>query len=265
MYTTTKGGYNSKHPADFMMLRPEGIQSYIILIVKSNARFQIGKNCFHVNANSAVIIGPSIPYSYSSVDGEYKNDWLYFDTSDPAFEEKYSFLLHHPIPLADAIIYTQYIRNIVWEHDYASEKYRHQNISMLIQLVLNKLAQERDNDHFTQKYSSYASGLRELRLTMQSQPGKNFTPEELSRKLNVSPSYFQFLYKDFFGIPFKTDLINMRLDHARDLILGTTLPMEQIALESGYNNEIHFYRQFKSKTGMTPNEYRMTMRPQQML
>ena len=113
MYTTDRGGYNSKHSADFVMLRPEGIQSYIILIVKSNARFQIGRDCFQVNANSAVMIGPNIPYSYSSVDGEYKNDWLYFDTVDPAFEEKYGCLLHHPIPLADALTYTHYIRNIV--------------------------------------------------------------------------------------------------------------------------------------------------------
>ena len=85
-------------------------------------------------------------------------------------------------------------------------------------------------------------------------------PEELAAQINVSSSYFQHLYKDFFGIPFKTDLIDMRINHARDLILNTTLTFEQIALMSGYSNETHFYRQFKTKTGMTPKEYRITMK-----
>ena len=265
MYTTIKGGYNARHNPDFVMIRPEGIRSYIILIVKSKSRFQIGTDCFQVEANSAVIISPNISYSYSALHGEYKNDWLYFDTDDPGFMEKYQSLLHRPIALTDVFAYTQYIRSIVWEHNYGSQKYRHQNISMLIQLILNNLTYELENDIFIPEYNSYASGLKELRICMQSQPGKNFTPHELARKLNVSPSYFQFLYKNFFGIPFKTDLINMRLDHAKDLLLYTTLPIEQIALESGYNNDIHFYRQFKTKTDMTPTQYRMAMGPQQMI
>ena len=90
---------------------------------------------------------------------------------------------------------------------------------------------------------------------MQSQAYKNFTPAELAASLDVSPSYFQHLYKEFFGIPFKTDLINMRIEYAKDLILNTNLKLEQIALMSGYSNEIHFYRQFRQKTRMTPREY----------
>ena len=39
----------------------------------------------------------------------------------------------------------------------------------------------------------------------------------------------------------------------------TPLTFEQIAYTSGYTNEIHFYRQFKKKTGMTPGEYRISM------
>ena len=90
---------------------------------------------------------------------------------------------------------------------------------------------------------------------MQSRPEKNFTPGELAEKLKVSPSYFQFLYKSFFGVPFKTDLIQMRLEYARELIVETDLTLEQIAQICGYNNEIHFFRQFRAKTGMTPREY----------
>jgi len=46
------------------------------------------------------------------------------------------------------------------------------------------------------------------------------------------------------------------VDYAKELITSTTLPLEQIAYACGYSNEIHFYRQFLRKTGMTPGEYR---------
>ena len=90
---------------------------------------------------------------------------------------------------------------------------------------------------------------------MQSQPYKGFTAREMAESLEISPSYFQHLYKEFFGIPFKTDLINIRLDYARGLILNTDLKLERVAQLCGYNSEIHFYRQFREKTGMTPREY----------
>ena len=90
---------------------------------------------------------------------------------------------------------------------------------------------------------------------MQSQPYKNFTSREMAEELGISASHFQYLYKHFFGIPFKSDLINIRMDYARDLILNTDLKLEQISQLSGYNSEIHFYRQFREKTGMTPREY----------
>lgn len=264
MYTIFRGGYNSRHSKSFLMSRPNGLDCYIILIVKSQALFQIGEESFTVEPNTAFIIHPGIPYQYSALDGDYKNDWLHFNCSDDFFERKYAQLFNRPILLNDGLQFSQYIQHIVWEKSYADAKYRDQNMSMLFQVLLNKLLQELETAHLSGAYNPYASRLQALRLTMQSQPYKNFTLAELADKLNVSPSYFQFLYKDFFGTPFKTDLINMRLEYAMDLITDTNLSLEQIALMSGYSSEIHFYRQFKKKTGMTPREYHVSMKPKQM-
>lgn len=259
MYTIYRGGYNSKHPEGFRLSRPNGIYCYLFLIIKSEAYLQIAGEEFAVQRNTAVIIRPNVPYQYSGTEGEYKNDWLYFDSSEEDFEMEYGELFHRPIPLSDVIQLTQYVKNIVWEKSYAPEKYRKQNVSALMQVLLNKMYQEAMNVKTQSEYSPYAAGLRELRLNMQSRPEKNFTPMELAEKLNVSASYFQFLYKNFFGVPFKTDLIQMRLEYARELIAETDLTLEQIAGLCGYSNEIHFYRQFKSKTGMTPREYQASL------
>lgn len=259
MYTVYRGGYNAKHPADFCMLRPNGIYCYLFLIIKSPARLEVAGEVFDVKSNTAVVIRPNVPYQYAATDGEYKNDWLYFDCTDEEFEGEYGELFHRPVPLQDVIQLAQYVKNIVWENSYADEKYRRQNVSALMQVLINKMYQAAQAAKRESEYTPYALGLQELRLTMQSRPEKNFTPEELAEKLKVSPSYFQFLYKSFFGVPFKTDLIQMRLEYARELIVETDLTLEQVAQICGYSNEIHFYRQFKAKMGMTPREYQASL------
>lgn len=260
MYNISRGGYNARHFKPFMISRPSGLDCPILLIVKSAARFYIGDDQFDVTPGCAIIISPGVPYQYHDLGEDYKNDWLYLQSTDPEFETKYGILMNHPVILGNTIQFTQYIQQILWEKSYSADEFRDANVSMLIQVMLNKLLQENQSSYRAQGYSPYASGLRELRLMMQSQPSRNYTPAELAEHLGLSPSYFQFLYRDFFGVPFKTDLISMRIDYAQSLITETNLTLEQIAFMCGYNNENHFFRQFKAKTGMTPREYQLSER-----
>ncbi len=259
MYQIIKGGCNSKHPKGFIMRQPAGIPSYIILIVKTPARFQIGAQSFVLHQPAAVLIPPNTPYSYFDLAEGYKNDFLRFFCSDPDFSAKYEHLMDAPVLIGNTLHYTQYIQHILWEYHYADESYKNDNISMLFRILLNKLCQEKAHAQRTKIPTPYTSRLQDLRLAMISEPNKNFSAEELADSLHLSPSYFQHLYKELFDIPFKKDLINMRIDYAQSLITGTNLTLEQIAQASGYSNEIHFYRQFKAKTGMTPREYATAM------
>lgn len=261
MYTILRGGYNSKHAESFIMSRPKGLTNYLLLIVKSRADFQIENIHFITEPDSAILIPPDTPYRYAGLEKEYKNDWIHFQCSDADFDEKYRYLMNKPIRLSNGLQFTQYFQHLIWEQNYASDRYHADNVTFLFQVLINKLCQEYETGHHQAAYNPFASRLQDLRLNIQSQPNHSYSPEEFASALNVSVSYFQFLYKEFFGIPFKKDVINMRLEYTRDLILNSTLSFQQIALMSGYSNEIHFYRQFKAKTGMTPKEYRTLMHP----
>ena len=45
---------------------------------------------------------------------------------------------------------------------------------------------------------------------------------------------------------------------AKQLLIETRLPVSEIAYQLGFEYPQHFSRLFKSRTGMTPNEYRLT-------
>lgn len=255
MFTVTLGGCNSRHPETFFMSRPNGLNHYLLLIIKSHAKFRIADMEFTVQPHCALLIDRNTPYEYQSIGGEYINDWMHFDCSDHDFLHNASLPFHKPIPLGNMTSFSFYIQQIIWEKNYSTEQHRSDNINMLMHVLINNIIfADQESERFCQ-YSPYYSKLQRLRLEIQYEPYKQFTPEDISSSIGISSSYFQHLYTSFFGVSFKSDLINMRIEYAKSMILNSNLKIEQIAEICGYNSLVHFYRQFNKKTGMTPREF----------
>ena len=98
--------------------------------------------------------------------------------------------------------------------------------------------------------------LRRLRRELRKAPELDWSLEELAKRLNISKSYVQKLYKTHFGISYMDDLIDARISMAKQLLQTTDLQVTEIAEICGYHNDVHFMRQFKNKTGLSPSEYR---------
>ncbi len=64
------------------------------------------------------------------------------------------------------------------------------------------------------------------------------------------------LIKKSTGYTFQELLMRKRFQKAVMFLVETELPVEEIAVNIGYENQSYFYRQFKKRYGMTPNEYR---------
>ena len=66
------------------------------------------------------------------------------------------------------------------------------------------------------------------------------------------------LIKEGTGSTFQELLMKRRFEKAAVLLLETSLQVEEIALNVGYENQSYFFRQFKKRFGMTPRSYRIT-------
>ena len=80
--------------------------------------------------------------------------------------------------------------------------------------------------------------------------------EEMARLLHLSPSRFYQLYQLIFGVSPKQDLHMIRLEHAKNLLIGSRYTVQEIAEMVGYTNQYYFIRSFRSATGKTPGQYR---------
>ncbi len=100
--------------------------------------------------------------------------------------------------------------------------------------------------------------LLQLRREIRGDLQKNWTVGEMAAKMGLSNSRFSVIYKDRFKISQNEDLILMRIDKAKNLLLSTSLKLNSIATQCGFANEFYFSRIFKEKEKITPGEYRRT-------
>ena len=84
---------------------------------------------------------------------------------------------------------------------------------------------------------------------------QNWTVAQMAERMHISPSRFFELYKKVFGISPKQDLQNVRMEHAKHLLLQKKYSVRQVAEQIGYENEYYFIRKFKETTGVTPARY----------
>ncbi len=73
-------------------------------------------------------------------------------------------------------------------------------------------------------------------------------------------SYFQHLYKEFFGVSFTADIKEARIVLARQLLKETNDSVAEIAHRCGYTDPTYFMRLFKEHNKITALAYRKQMR-----
>jgi transcriptional regulator GlxA family with amidase domain len=80
--------------------------------------------------------------------------------------------------------------------------------------------------------------------------------EELVKELPMSYSNFRKAFKKYTGeSPYQYHL-NLRLDRAKDLLLSTTLNINEVAYQTGFDSVFYFSKLFKKKNGVAPKFYR---------
>lgn len=88
---------------------------------------------------------------------------------------------------------------------------------------------------------------------------EDLSPEEIASRLCVSEMT---LYRRMKGIIGKSPgefIRTVRLKHAAKLLKTTTLNVQEVMFDSGFNNKSWFYRKFAEMYGMSPKEYRESL------
>lgn len=84
---------------------------------------------------------------------------------------------------------------------------------------------------------------------------------EIARKLGISESHCNRLFKKVYGLSPRQYLSTIIRDEAQRLLRDTSLSVDHISSLLGYRDIAHFSRQFKRWTGVSPRDYRSGLLP----
>jgi two-component system response regulator YesN len=89
-------------------------------------------------------------------------------------------------------------------------------------------------------------------------PIQHISQTDLSKKVNVSKSYFSTSFKEILGISFIHYIQWLSISTAKDMILNTNHPIYWIAEQCGFMDQRYFSKLFKEQTGTLPSELRQS-------
>lgn len=222
-----------------------------------------------------------------------KNEYSYDVYMPLDFDEKLSnYILSgnadESMNLIKQIIETNIKNNVSFiKFQYIINSIFHTMISMMVHLNVNRKEIETAEKEFrrkmktfvtTENYTDFFYGLVKL-ITDKvrgDDPGKlnkdlvlqyiqlhfseNLYLDKMAEVFNTTPKYFSNFFKKAFGVNFVEHLNKIRISHAKELLKGSEIPVNEIGERIGYLNPSTFSSTFKKYCGITPSEYRKNVK-----
>ena len=90
-----------------------------------------------------------------------------------------------------------------------------------------------------------------------------FNIATVAEQTGYNVSYFGKLFKKIYGVTFNGYLSRYRVSHSKVLLRDTSMPINLVAEQVGFNNYTYYYTVFKAILGVTPQQYRHSSRDMQ--
>ena len=91
---------------------------------------------------------------------------------------------------------------------------------------------------------------------------QKLTLDSIGKRVGLSPLHFRELFQDLIGVSPSVFLRRLRLQKAKELLIATDKPIQEIANLTGWENASTFIRVFSKCTDVTPGVFRKLNHPQ---
>lgn len=249
-YLLCAGSY---HCTSGYHIRRKSYNSVLLMyVLEGKCAVLVDDHSYLAKAGDIVIINCYKPHEYSTNDS-LKTLWIHFDGSQSLeFAETILKNLGAVFACENPDLFIQSITsiiNIFRNHQVISEP----SVSCLIHNLLCNLVS-----------ATSVSGALELEHGVvctaidyiKAQHMLDLPVEAVARHVAMSPSHLSRLFKKQTGYSPYEYLVKVRLDNAKSLLKKTTLPIAQIAADTGFNSASNFIYAFHKHMGISPSKFR---------
>lgn len=244
------------HSPDFRINRKNGSGDNLLLIFKTPAIITLSGTDESVPADTAVLYSKGTEQSYGACGEPYVNHWLHFDADEAdSFYHSVRLPFNEPIQLKNCPA-CENVMNEIYSERLSGSAVSEVCIDALLRLLLIRISENSSLYENSASDNPHSLELRRLRAEIYANTNVAVSVSSLARRVGLSPSYFQAVYKSQFGVSCYEDVITARICTAKYYLRSTQLSIKEISVLCGCENPEHFMRQFRTRTGKTPTEYR---------
>jgi AraC-like DNA-binding protein len=248
------------HPSAYWFSPNTGrvLREYILLYITEGEGIFESTHCkpTRVVAGTIIILFPGEWHSYRPVKAQgWKEFWVglngtyigelsqnaFFSRKHPiydiGFNEQIVALFRQGIEIAS-------FQNIAYQ----------QMLAGICTLLLSIVFYAEKNNSFRDK--TIVSQINKARLIMHDSPELDLTPKKIAETLNMGYTWFRRVFKQYTGFSPTQYQLEIKLQKSKEFLASTTMPIKEIAFQLNFDSASYFVTFFKSKTGLSPKEYR---------
>lgn len=239
-------------PFDISDWNNNGYKGIIFILINEKENVLIGNKNYELNPGSMILLKKTTII----FKGNKKsiNNWISFENGIDLIT-KLDIPIDVPVVLDSTNAIVEILYMIIKELE-CNGKNKKTILNNYMNILLYKIAENIKGVNISAKDKYILKKIGDLREEIYNCPEKKWTVNSMCSFIGISPSYLQHLYKELYNVSCINDVIDARIKKAERLLQDSKKTMINISQECGYESEIHFSRQFKNETGVSPRNYR---------
>lgn len=239
---------------NFEIVRPVGWKDYTFLHFISPMRVRMPEGEVVTAPHACIFYAPGVPQFFGS-EQPIVHDWMHFSPDASSLLEKYGIeenRIYYPTEPEKITVLFREIEN-EW---FSERQYRGESLENLFTRFLILFSRLCEGISAVTVTGAAAEQLRRVRNKILLHPERTWRVQDMAELAKMSLPHFFATYKQIYGTSPMNDLIEARINTAKNRLLADTAPISLLAEQLGYSNPYHFIRQFRERTGVTPAAFR---------
>ena len=232
-------------------------------VLEGNAGFQVDNESFVLDKGNYLLIPPKHPHEFQSLSYDYREFvvgfYLDFPSLHPDGQYIQSALKEMEVikPLTAGIHSQSYIQNCLGY--IGAQPYFSSAVVMNIYLFLLEMARQ-IAPQTEELLSDSGQLIGEVKYYITSNISEGITTEAVAAHLNISTRHLNRLVQEELQKSVSDLIMEEKMNCIRKLLSSTNMTLDQVADLAGFTNAYNMSRSFKKQEGMSPGEYRRSLR-----
>ncbi|WP_343302660.1 helix-turn-helix transcriptional regulator [Chitinophaga niabensis] len=235
-----------------------------------NCKMRYGQQVYDFDEGLMSFISPGQVFSIEAADDFSHTGWLLIVHPDFLWNtplakkikqyEYFSYAVHEALHLSEKeeLTITSLIQNIAQEYHASIDKFSQDVIIAQLDLLLIYAERFYQRQFITRKISNHRilEKLEDVLTSWFQKENGIPTVQYIANELNVSPNYLSVMLKTLTGQSTQQHIHDKLIEKAKEKLSTTDLTVSEIAYELGFEHSQSFSKLFKSKTSLSPVEFR---------